>query len=135
MKAHIQIGSVRLYGFSPPETEEFLCFFRMKRIPAAPIAPDQIHQTVGALFGLPGFSPLTDAKTACAGEQALLFSGFTGQELQALLGALRETGLGLNALKAVITPYNCQWTLARLLQELAAERQHLQKPEGNNSQQ
>ena len=125
MKAHLQTGSVRLYGFTEGEAEVLLSFFQSVRMPAALIAPEDTEETVGALFQLPGFS-LKKTKGAVSEEKLILFSGISGKELERLLEALHQARLGENTLKAVVTPHNCQWTLSALILELTKERTRFQ---------
>ena len=53
-------------------------------------------------------------------EEAILLGGLTKDRLDHLLAQLKESELTIE-LKAVITPYNREWTLSKLFSELQEE--------------
>lgn len=81
---------------------------------------NQWGQTLGALLGLDQRRH-TDAASSPLGE-ILVMAFFSEELMDRLLKALRESGDGV-ALKAVLTPYNRDWTLSRLYQELKQEHE------------
>ena len=56
-------------------------------------------------------------------EPALVLSGFSRQRLDALLAALKRSGVPFIAHKAMLTPTNVSWTFAQLCEELSREHQ------------
>jgi len=60
--------------------------------------------------------------------RAVIVSGLTANELRGLMGVCRRSGMQ-QALWATLTPVSETWPLGRLLGELAAERDALQRRE------
>ncbi|MDY3251247.1 MAG: DUF3783 domain-containing protein [Candidatus Choladocola sp.] len=54
--------------------------------------------------------------------EVMIFSGFTDEALDEFLAGYRHAGIAPVGLKAVVTPYNCQWTVYSLVRELIRER-------------
>lgn len=90
-----------------------------------PVAPEQMGETVGHLFGLKGFAAREGAEPvpAAPAEPALVLSGFSRQRLDALLTAMKRAGVPFIAHKAMLTPTNVSWTFAQLCEELSREHQ------------
>ena len=91
-------------------------------IPCRELGPDDLHQSIGYCAGLAGYpeAPAPAAPPAPVREEALLLGGLTKERLDHLLADLRDGELSIQ-LKAVITPYNREWTLAKLFAELQEE--------------
>lgn len=53
----------------------------------------------------------------------MVFSGLSGEKLDAFLEGYREAGIAPIGLKAVVTPYNIGWSLSRLIHELTKEQE------------
>lgn len=53
--------------------------------------------------------------------EVMIFSGFSENELDFFLGGYRAAGIAPVALKAMLTPYNFNWNLGDLIQELRQE--------------
>lgn len=62
----------------------------------------------------------------CAEQELLLFSGFSGAELNEAVAALRQAGLYV-PLKAVRTAQNGSWPLNALIDELNAEHEYMKQ--------
>lgn len=94
-----------------------------------PVSPLQAGQQIGCLAGVKGYG---EKKLSLfklpprLPEEMLVFSGFSGERLDVMLGLLREKGLSVS-LKAVVTAHNVDWTFAALYQELTAERAAIAK--------
>ncbi len=94
-----------------------------------PVSPLQTGQQIGCLAGVEGF---VEKKLSLLElpprlpEEMLIFSGFSEERLDVMLGLLRGNGLSVS-LKAVVTAHNVGWTFAALYQELAAERAEFAK--------
>ena len=77
---------------------------------------------VQAVCGLAGYQPAEPPAQppAPVREEAILLGGLTKDRLDHLLAQLKESELTIE-LKAVITPYNREWTLSKLFSELQEE--------------
>lgn len=91
-------------------------------IPCRELGPDDLCQTIGWCAGLAGYQPAEPPAQppAPVREEAILLGGLTKDRLDYLLAQLKENELTIE-LKAVITPYNREWTLAKLFSELQEE--------------
>lgn len=88
------------------------------------VEPDQVHQTVGYLAGMPGYE---EQKCLTEGEwipeEVLVMKDFTGSRMDTLFQKLRRAKVPGIALKAVITDSNVEWSFRELYQELVRERE------------
>lgn len=90
------------------------------------VPAQQLGQTLGFLAGLPDCVERPAGAVAPFSEPVMVFCGFSQDRLDQALDALRVSG-GPAALKAVLTPTNRSWTLARLAGELQSERAEIAK--------
>lgn len=67
--------------------------------------------------------------TSAAMARATIMSGFSQEEVHVLMSAFRQAGFP-RQLWATLTPVSAKWTLAALLEELAAEDAGLRKKDG-----
>lgn len=84
-----------------------------------------LGQTVASF--LAGEPPVAGKETPYPG-QVILFSGVAAQKRQSVLRALRDAGVGREAIKAVVTPTNRGWAFERLFAELSAEHARMAAP-------
>ena len=88
-----------------------------------PVARQDYNKPLAVLAGLdddPGtLLPFTGGPL---GGRMVVFCGLEDQ-MDALLPALRQAGIGPDCLKAVLTPHNRTWNAIKLLQELLREHQ------------
>ncbi|MBO1680152.1 DUF3783 domain-containing protein [Bittarella massiliensis (ex Durand et al. 2017)] len=97
-------------------------------IPCRELGPEDLCQSIGWCAGLAGYRPAQPPAQppAPVREEALLLGGLTKDRLDHLLAQLKESELSIE-LKAVITPYNREWTLAKLFSELQEEHRFFQR--------
>lgn len=101
--------------------------FSAKRLSQA-----DINTSVGELAGLEmdkrvrGTQQEVKAPLVCRLPEVMIFSGLDEDELERFLQAYRKEGILPVGLKAVITPYNVNWSLYHLTEELARERAAMQ---------
>ncbi len=57
----------------------------------------------------------------------MVFSGMSGEKLDAFLERYRKAGIAPIGLKAVVTPYNVGWSLGRLIHELTKEQEGMER--------
>lgn len=83
-----------------------------------------LNQTLGACFGLDGFSLNAADFTGSAPEDdVLVMSGFDDDNFQELFRQMRAAKLARINLMAALTEHNRGWTMLTLFAELARERQ------------
>lgn len=92
------------------------------------ISPQQIHQSVGYLAGLEGFSQEnpTEAKEVIP-QEVLVLKDFSSARLNQMLYLLRKAQIPKIELKAVITPHNASWSFYQLYQEIKSEHEAIEK--------
>ena len=90
------------------------------------VSADQVGQTVGYLAGLPGFEEMpNEGELPVLDREMIVFRQFSSGRLDQLLANLRKAGVPRIDLKAVLTEHNCQWTFAKLYEELAEEHEKM----------
>ena len=81
---------------------------------------------MGYLAGLSEVASVSEAYSGDEGqEEMLLMCGFSRQDLDRLLAAIKKGKLRQVALKAMLTPTNCTWSGLQLLQELSQEHAYM----------
>lgn len=70
-------------------------------------------------------TPCEDPEAAFS-EPMLVLASFSQTQFNAFLQGMKRFGVPRIALKAVLTPYNAEWTAAKLYGELNAEREAVQ---------
>ena len=90
-------------------------------------APTELHHSLGALLGLPGFVREPGPWLGRGfDEEVLVMFAFPRPLLHSFLAFFREDGLPPVALKAMITPTNVNWSLLLLRDALKEEHDRLQ---------
>jgi hypothetical protein len=114
-----------LCGFADTAQPKFLTVLQMAGLADVAtvwVAHDQAETRLQELvdmpdrFGWGGSSELP---------RAIIVSGIAEKQLHGLMTVCRKTGMQ-QALWAVLTPTNVQWTIEKLLAQIEAERQALQ---------
>lgn len=114
-----------LCGFPAAARDKMARVMEMAGIADVPVVwADTTHQnhTLGEL--LAPFCANDAPEDAAPLPRAVIVSGITQNQLHALMGICRQTGMR-EALWATLTPTSENWTLGQLLRELAAERSAL----------
>lgn len=97
------------------------------------VKPEEYLQPLGYLAGVKGIEPNGEPCDAEPLEKEMLFmAGFTSGRVDALIKALRKTGVGRVDYKAVLTPVNQTWNSLELYREIA--REHETMTGGENGQ-
>ena len=108
------------YNFTPERLQALKLICMMLRTQLRAVAREELLQPVGYLAGLP------EAYSGDEGqEEMLLMCGFSRQDLDRLLAAVKKGKLRQVALKAMLTPTNCTWSGLQLLQELSQEHAYM----------
>ena len=85
-----------------------------------------LNTQVGVLAGIRGIKPLEmqneeKAPAIFCMPEVLIFAGVSNKTLDEFLASYKRIGLAPIKLKATATPKNVEWTLYRLVRELAEE--------------
>lgn len=87
------------------------------------INSSEIGSTIGSLMGLP-IPPAGDNPTipaVYAPPELLLFSDFSGEDLEKFLDKYKENNIPPTKLKGTVTPYNLNWTVYKLIKDYEEE--------------
>lgn len=113
------------YNFTPERLQALKLICMMLRTQLRAVTREELLQPVGYLAGLP-VAPVSEAYSGDEGqEEMLLMCGFTRQDLDRLLAAVKKGKLRQVALKAMLTPTNCTWSGLQLLSELSQEHAYM----------
>ena len=120
--------AVLLYNFrDPARRARIRGWLERNAIRPLDVAPTELHHSLGALLGLPGFDREPGPWLGRGFEEEMLVMfGFQGTLLRDFLAFFREEGLPPVALKAMITPTNVNWTSLALHAALKEEHERLQ---------
>lgn len=114
------------YNFTPERLQALKLICMMLRTQLRAVAREELLQPVGYLAGVPEVAPVGEAYSGDEGqEEMLLMCGFSRQDLDSLLAAIKKGKLRQVALKAMLTPTNCTWNGLQLLQELSQEHAYM----------
>lgn len=114
------------YNFTPERLQALKLICMMLRTQLRAVKREELLQPVGYLAGLPEVAPVSEAYSGDEGqEEMLLMCGFSRQDLDRLLAAVKKGKLRQVALKAMLTPTNCTWNGLQLLQELNQEHAYM----------
>jgi len=94
------------------------------------LTPGDIQQSVAAVVSGDYKLPLgrsTPLPALYAQPELLLFSGLKDKTLDKFLKEYQKSGIAPTDLKAVVTPFNCTWTLYQLTEQLLREHRRLHK--------
>lgn len=114
------------YNFTPERLQALKLICMMLRTQLRAVKREELLQPVGYLAGLPEVAPVSEVYSGDEGqEEMLLMCGFSRQDLDRLLAAVKKGKLRQVALKAMLTPTNCTWNGLQLLQELSQEHAYM----------
>lgn len=60
--------------------------------------------------------------------EMILMAGLSSSQVDAVLKAIRKSGIGPIPYKAVLTPANQEWDVLKLFQEIRAEHEQMKRP-------
>lgn len=114
------------YNFTPERLQALKLICMMLRTQLRAVARKELLQPVGYLAGLPEVASVSEVYSGDEGqEEMLLMCGFSRQDLDRLLAAVKKGKLRQVALKAMLTHTNCTWSGLQLLQELSQEHAYM----------
>ncbi|MBD5095600.1 MAG: DUF3783 domain-containing protein [Lachnospiraceae bacterium] len=102
------------------------CEIECKKIPKR-----RFLQTIGNHTGAPGHEGTGEVYEGNAlDEPVMLLAGMNGRELDNILDTFKNLGVPSVGFKAIVTSHNINWTIFALYEELAREREAIQKRQG-----
>lgn len=114
------------YNFTPERLQALKLICMMLRTQLRAVKREELLQPVGYLAGLPEVASVEELYSGDDGqEEMLLMCGFSRQDLDRLLAAVKKGKLRQVALKVMLTPTNCTWSGLQLLQELSQEHAYM----------
>lgn len=114
------------YNFTPERLQALKLICMMLRTQLRAVKREELLQPVGYLAGLPEVASVEELYSGDDGqEEMLLMCGFSRQNLDRLLAAIKKGKLRQVALKAMLTHTNCTWSGLQLLQELSQEHAYM----------
>lgn len=126
-KQRDQLELVLLYHLGEDTTKgkKLIQILTQMKIASKQISEEMLGETVGFLANLGGFEKSLQPYTGVIFEdECMIMRGFSSTRMDKLLMQMRNESLTID-LKASVTPYNRDWTLARLIQELQHEHQKI----------
>lgn len=115
-------AKILLFEVAADKCRQIEAVCRNLRIQAIRVKPASYHQTLGYLAGIKGFNRTQTADTdEKISMEMLVFSGMDSQFLDTFLAAYKTASIPPIGLKAVLTPYNINWTATTLYTELCKE--------------
>lgn len=101
------------------------CEIECKKIPKK-----RFLQTIGNHTGAPGYEGTGEIYEGNdLAEPVMLLAGMSGRELDNILDTFKNLGVPSVGFKAIVTSHNINWTILDLYEELAREREAIQKRE------
>lgn len=102
------------------------CEIECKKIPKK-----RFLQPIGNHTGAPGYEGTGEIYEGIAlAEPVMLLAGMNGRELDSILDTFKNLGVPSVGFKAIVTSHNINWTILDLYEELAREREAMQKRQG-----
>ncbi len=93
------------------------------------VARKDYLQPVGYLAGNKEILPVEEDYTGEELEgEMILMAGLSSSQVDAVLKAIRKSGIGPIPYKAVLTPANQEWDVLKLFQEIRAEHEQMKRP-------
>ena len=118
-------ATVLAFGFNAAELKGLKAACARKSVRLRRVLPADCGRSIGALCGAAGHRADAAPGGALPGPM-LVFAHFRDRQLDMFLSELRTARLGRDALKAVLTPTNAQWSAAALYAELVREKTRTQ---------
>lgn len=121
--------TVLLYNFTGERLKNVKAAVMLTRAGSKVVEKDSYGKSLGSLIGEEGHSD-APAEYENFDDEMLVMSGFDSDDINRLILALRKTGVGRVALKAVITPTNIEWNSSQLYYAVKADHEEMQKRKG-----
>lgn len=119
--------TVLLYNFSEERLAKVKAAVMLAKAGARVVGSDDFCRKLGFLIGAEGFDDSRDEQAGGFDEEMLVMSGFDSRDIDRLIKALRTTGVGRVALKAVVTPTNIGWNSVQLYRAVRADHDEMNR--------
>ena len=116
-------ATMLIYGLEGQELKKLKTLSQKKSIRPKLIAPADYGQRVGAFCGVA--KRLETLPEVSGVGPMLVFAHVAERQLDAFITELRTARVGLNAIKAILTPTNAGWDAGKLYAELTKERNEM----------
>lgn len=104
--------------------ETILTILKQLGIAIKHVEAKEVLHPIGYLLTIDGFQPAKkEVEDEKIEEEMLVIHNFSDQQIQVMLEVLKEAGVPLIPLKAVVTPTNVEWSFYTLYQEVKKEYQ------------
>jgi len=124
--------TVLAFNFTPQRLQALKLICMMLRVQLRSVERSEFNQPLGLLAGLGGLQAAAGSYDGdAAQEEMLLLCGFSRQDLDRLLAAIRKGALKQVRLKAMLTPTNCAWNALQLFDEISAEHEAMHSRENS----
>ncbi len=119
--------TVLLYNFSGERLQKAKAAVLLARAGARVVEKDSYGKRLGELVGAKGYETEVTSEYRDFDEELLVMSGFDRGDIDRLIAALRQTGVGRVALKAVVTPTNIDWNSSQLFYAVKADHEEMHR--------
>ena len=119
--------TVLLYNFSGERLSKAKAAVMLARAGAKAVEGEDFGRRIGYLIGAEGYDDSNEGQAGGFDEEMLVMSGFDSGDIDRLIKALRTTGVGRVALKAVVTPTNIGWNSVQLFNAVKADHEEMNR--------
>lgn len=122
--------TVLLYNFSGERLQKVKTAVMLARAGVKVVEKESYGKRLGSLLGAEGYGSDDADGIEDFNDEMLVMSGFDRDDIDRLIIALRKTGAGRVALKAVVTPTNINWSSSELFRAVKADHEEMQRSKG-----
>ena len=129
-----RMEQVLFYQFPDELLAQTAAVFHRLGIKTEVLPAEASGERLGYLLGWGGFRPAAaPARGFGFPHEVMIMSGIKGRRLDEVLRALRRAKVPKITYKAVVTPYNIGWTLARLCETMRKEHEYIAQQQEKNA--
>ena len=123
-----QMEKIAFFTADKEKAADLEALLKELSITAVRLTYKDLGRSVGDIFGLKvNIDQSPQIPPMYVQPDLVIFYGLMGPRLDEVLAVCRTAGAA-DALKAVVTPSNCSWSIYTLTQELKKEAKHLNRP-------
>lgn len=114
------------YNFVPERLQALKLACMMLKVQLKVVAQEDFLQPVGFLAGLENVISVDEKYTGSeVNQEMLLLCNLNRPDIDRLLSAIKKGKLQQVNLKAVLTPFNAEWSGVKLYQEISQEHEYM----------